>query len=51
MRSNEYSDWGKFVGATDEHMMALSTTMPEVAKAFGRLAGAATAEGIPYEEA
>ena len=46
MRSNEHNDWGKFVGTTDERMMALSAAMPDVAKAFGRLTGAATAEGI-----
>ena len=40
------NDWGKFIGATDERMMALRAAMPDVAKAFGRLAGAATAEGV-----
>lgn len=40
------NDWGKFVGATDERMMALRTAIPDIAKAFGRLEGAATAEGV-----
>ena len=40
------NDWGKFNGVKDERMMALRAAMPDVAKAFGRLAGAATAEGV-----
>ena len=40
------ADWEQFLGVTDERMMGLRQAMPDVSKAFGRLAGAATAEGI-----
>lgn len=39
------SDWQSFLEETDGRMNALRTAMPEVAKAFGRLAGTATAAG------
>ena len=38
-------DWKAFVAETDARMGALREGMPDVAKAFGRLAGAATADG------
>ncbi len=40
------SDWEAFVGVTDERMANLRQAMPDVAKAFGRLAGVATAKGV-----
>ncbi len=39
------NDWSDFVEETDTRMSALRTAMPDVAKAFGRLAGAATVKG------
>lgn len=37
------SNWGAFLQETDDRMAALREAMPETARAFGRLAGAATA--------
>lgn len=39
------ADWHQFLKETDGRMAALRKAMPDVAQAFGRLAGAATAEG------
>lgn len=39
------SNWKTFLDTTDKRMGALREAMPEVARAFGRLAGAATAAG------
>ncbi|MCX2724335.1 carboxymuconolactone decarboxylase family protein [Roseibium salinum] len=39
------TDWNSFVGQTDERMAALRKDAPDVAKAFGALAGAAIKPG------
>ena len=39
------ADWSSFLEETDGRMAKLRDAMPDVARAFGRLAGAATAAG------
>lgn len=40
------SDWNTFIAQTDERMAAVRKGIPDVAKGFGALAKAATADGV-----